>query len=91
MHLDGCDKFKLFGFEIHGCIDGYGWKFWDQIKTQKKYATFLLIIWLLLKKFHGKLLWLCDGQRSYNRISKIPQKESQGRFGWTFEIFIQEV
>ena len=23
LHLDGYDKLKPFGFEIHGCIDGY--------------------------------------------------------------------
>ena len=28
-HSDGYDKFKLFGFSIHACIDGYSRKvFW---------------------------------------------------------------
>ena len=88
-HLDGYDKFKLYGFEIHGYINGYSGC--DQIKTQKKYATFLLIIWPLLKEFHGKLNWSWDGERSYNRLSKIPQEKSRGWFGWTLELFIREV
>ena len=25
-HIDGYDKLKLFGFAIHGAIDGYNWK-----------------------------------------------------------------
>ena len=68
----------------------YGWTFLDQIKTQKKYATFLLIIWLLLKEFHRESHWSWDGERFYNRPSKIPQKESRGWFSWTFELFIRE-
>ena len=48
-HLDGYDKFKPFGFEIHGCIDGFSrCVLWLNIlrlnKTQKKYEMFLLII-----------------------------------------------
>ena len=48
-HLDGYDKLKPFGFEIHGCIDGYSRRvLWLNVlrsnKIQKKYAIFLLII-----------------------------------------------
>ena len=25
-HLDGYDRLKPYGFEIHGCIDGYSWR-----------------------------------------------------------------
>ena len=48
-HLDGYDKFKLYGFEIHGYINGYSGC--DQIKTH-----FLVNVFVsLLKEFHGKL------------------------------------
>ena len=26
LHIDGKDKFKRFGFPIHGCIDGFSQK-----------------------------------------------------------------
>ena len=68
----------------------YGSTFWDQIKTQKKYATFLLIIWLLLKEFHRESHWSWDGEHSYDRLSKILQKEWPGWFSWTFELFIRK-
>ena len=36
-HLDGCDKVKPFGFEIHGCIDGYSRRvFWLNIIRSNK-------------------------------------------------------
>ena len=51
-HLDGYDKFKPISFEVHGCIDGYSrCVLWLNILRSSKD----LIIWLLLKEFHGKL------------------------------------
>ena len=36
-HLDGYDKFKLFGFEVHGCTDGYSrWVLWLNILRSNK-------------------------------------------------------
>ena len=37
------------------------------------------------------MYWLWGEERSYNRLSKIPQKEWQRWFGWKFELFIKEV
>ena len=35
-HLDGYDKLKPFGFEIHGCIDGYSRVLWLNIIRSNK-------------------------------------------------------
>ena len=94
-YLDSYDKFKPFGFESKGCFDGDSWCIlWLKIlrsnKDQKEVCNIFVNYWLLLKEFHRESYWSCDGERSYNRFSKIPQKESREWFSWTFRLFIRE-
>ena len=72
-NVNGYDKFKLFGFEIHGRIDGYGrCVFWLNILRSNKdpNATLSLIAWILLKEFHWKLHW----SRTKNILIKGSQR-----------------
>ena len=42
-HVDGNDKLKPYGFEIHGCIDGYSRKLlWLEVGTSNKNPTIIL-------------------------------------------------
>ena len=41
-HIDGHDKLKLFGFSLHGCIDGFSRRLiWLEVSSSNKKAEVL--------------------------------------------------
>ena len=46
-HIDGYDKLKYYGFNIHGCIDGFSSKtFWLHVSTSNKSPNFKAKLYL---------------------------------------------
>ena len=58
-HIDGYDKLKLFGFEIHECIDGYNKR----------------VLWLNVSRSNKNLKGICNLFVNYLRVMKgVPRK-----------------